>query len=186
MPSVLSKEVVWAEVPDYDNYEVSNCGHVRHGDFMMHPSIITNKYRHQSYVVGLSKNNKQKWFLVHQLMAYAFELPKPENAIEIDHRNRDSLDNHLSNLYWVTKLQNQLNRKMPKHNTSGYRGVTRDKQANKWKSYYHLNNKKKHIICSDDPLVCYIAYLTKMIETYGDDCPIETKNDFKKYCEIDD
>lgn len=42
----------------------------------------------------------------------------------IDHINRDTLDNRLSNLRKVTKLQNNVNSKKRKNSKSKYKGVT--------------------------------------------------------------
>lgn len=184
MPSVLSKEVVWAEVPDFENYEVSNCGHVRHGDKMLKPLMHANgNYRVSR--IRIYKNCKQYKFLIHRLMAYAFNLPKPDDAIEVDHINRDSFDNKLSNLRWTTKIQNSLNKGLSKKNISGFRGVSFNQKDKKWRASISINGKTTCILRSDDPLVCYRAFLIKMIATYGDDCLIEIKNDFKKYCEND-
>ncbi len=182
MPSVLSTDENWATVPNYENYEVSNCGHVRHGDKMIQPHVITSKQGRQAFQIGLYKNKKRNFFYVHQLMAYAFNLSKPDDAVEIDHKNRDSLDNRLSNIYWVTKSQNQMNKGLYQNNRSGYRGVCWKKSSNKWVAQYQLSGKKKHIGYFVDPLEGYKAYLTIMIETYGDDCPVETKNDYQHYC----
>lgn len=47
-----------------------------------------------------------------------------------DHINRDPLDNRCSNLRPATKAQNNMNRGIPAHNTSGFRGVNKD--GNTW------------------------------------------------------
>lgn len=59
------------------------------------------------------------WFYVHG------EWPK-----EIDHINRDGLDNRLCNLREVTHFVNSINRKMHVNNTSGVKGVKRFRK--KW------------------------------------------------------
>lgn len=47
----------------------------------------------------------RKHFLVHRLIAKAF-IPNPENKKEINHINRDKLDNSVDNLEWVTREEN--------------------------------------------------------------------------------
>lgn len=51
---------------------------------------------------------------------------------EIDHLDRDRLNNRRSNLRVATRLENVLNRGLQKNNTSGHKGVTRC--GSKWKS----------------------------------------------------
>lgn len=58
----------------------------------------------------------------------------------IDHINRDSLDNRISNLRVATMKEQILNRIFK--NTKGY---CWDKVINKWKSYIHINGTKKHL-----------------------------------------
>jgi len=45
---------------------------------------------------------------VHRLMAIAF-IPNPDNLPEVDHIDRNKLNNNISNLRWVTKSDQLLN-----------------------------------------------------------------------------
>lgn len=61
----------------------------------------------------------------------------------VDHINGDPLDNRKCNLRITTNQQNCENRQGPyKSNKSGYRGVSFDKQHQKWEAYYWRNYKK--------------------------------------------
>lgn len=52
---------------------------------------------------------------------------------EVDHINRDPLDNHWENLRLANRSQNGANRNLPRNNTSGYRGVSWHKKTKKWR-----------------------------------------------------
>ena len=53
-------------------------------------------------------------------------------AEEVDHINRDKLDNRRSNLRIATRSENCFNRGIQSTNTSGYIGVYKHVQMNKW------------------------------------------------------
>ena len=71
-------------------------------------------------------NKKNKRILMHR-----FILKAPAN-MEVDHIDRNRLNNQRSNLRLATSSQNKCNRGARKDNTSGYKGVSWHKQRNKW------------------------------------------------------
>mgnify|MGYP002513716939 CR=1 FL=1 len=60
-------------------------------------------------LVNLYKQGKQTTFYIHRLVATAF-VPNPNGYSEVDHINRNPLDNTVENLRWVTHKQNIENR----------------------------------------------------------------------------
>lgn len=71
----------------------------------------------------------RKMYLLHRLAwLYVYGYLPPY----IDHINRVSTDNRISNLRPVTKKQNVENQKLASTNKSGYRGVSWDKKRKKW------------------------------------------------------
>ncbi len=52
-------------------------------------------------------NNKTKPIYIHRLIAQSF-IPNPENKLEVNHIDGNTKNNHISNLEWVTKSENQL------------------------------------------------------------------------------
>ena len=64
---------------------------------------------------------------------------------DIDHRNRDGLNNRRSNLRVCTRSQNNQNR-IPSSNTSSkYKGVYWSKVARKWMAYIKTEGKRLHL-----------------------------------------
>jgi hypothetical protein len=54
--------------------------------------------------VTLFLNGTSKLYLVHRLVAKAF-IPNPDNLEEVDHIDCNTLNNHVSNLQWVSRTQ---------------------------------------------------------------------------------
>lgn len=55
--------------------------------------------------VALNKNGKQKRMYVHRLVAKTF-IPNEENRTQINHKDGNKLNNHISNLEWCTNQEN--------------------------------------------------------------------------------
>ncbi len=64
---------------------------------------------------------------------------------EVDHINRNSLDDRIENLREVSRQCNMRNTGNPKNNTSGVKGVSWDKSQRKWKVRIGINETQKHI-----------------------------------------
>jgi len=89
-------------LPIDDTYSVSVDGQVRKGNRILKGATDTLGYRQ------ISQYNKLK--MLHRLVASRF-LPAPtEETCEVDHIDRDKNNNHASNLRWVSKSANMMNR----------------------------------------------------------------------------
>ena len=64
---------------------------------------------------------------------------------EVDHINRDKLDNRWSNLRPVSHTLNQRNHGGHQTNTSGVNGVCWHKHRNKWQAHIWVDGKNKHL-----------------------------------------
>ena len=94
---------VWLPVKNYEGfYEVSSHGNVRRvGNSVPRKPVYANGYQR----VELSKNGKRKMYLVHRLVAEAF-LINSEGHSYVNHIDEDKTNNHVSNLEWCTRKQN--------------------------------------------------------------------------------
>lgn len=73
-------------------------------------------------------------------LEYGIEL---KDGDVIDHKNRNTFDNRISNLNLVTYLENAQNASTRRDNTSGVKGVSWNKKKKRWVAYIQYNKKKK-------------------------------------------
>lgn len=66
-------------------------------------------------------------------------------GMEIDHRNKDGLDNRRCNIHFVTHAMNCRNRRKIKKTSSRYIGVSYDKKQKKWRAYVKTNGMLIHL-----------------------------------------
>ena len=60
---------------------------------------------HVQYTVGLTKKGNRISHLVHRLVAKTY-IPNPDNKPQINHKDGNPLNNHISNLEWATAAEN--------------------------------------------------------------------------------
>lgn len=87
---------------------------------------------------------------------------------KVDHIDTDSLNNRRANLRLATISQNNANRKRPKNNTSGYKGVYWDKKSEKWAAMISVDGRLRRLGSFDDPKDAYEAYCTAAKEYHGE------------------
>jgi hypothetical protein len=106
---------IWKPIINYDNYSVSNTGTVRNNTTNRNLKFyVRNGYNS----ITLCKDNKKKTFNVHVLVAEHF-LEKPsEGKYVVNHINENKLDNHLSNLEYLTYRDNTLHSRTDKRTTN--------------------------------------------------------------------
>ncbi len=76
---------------------------------------------------------------VQRLHRFIWERMGGAQTPDVDHRNRNALDNTRNNLRAATRKQNSVNSSLRKDNTSGYRGVSF--VANLWRAGIQISGK---------------------------------------------
>jgi hypothetical protein len=66
-----------------------------------------------------------------------------EPPANIDHKNGDSIDNRWVNLRAADQTKQNWNKRLQKNNTSGYRGVSRDR--NRWRAFICVDGIQRAI-----------------------------------------
>ena len=91
---------IWKDIKDYEgHYQVSNLSRVKSIKFGKERILKPVTDRHGYLIVGLWKNNKQKTYKVHRLVAEAF-LPNTDNLTQINHKDENKSNNNVNNLEW--------------------------------------------------------------------------------------
>lgn len=124
----------WAPInDDFPNYEVSTYGRVRN---VKRSIIMKPYYRWGGYarVTLLNKESEMKGFYVHQLVSKVW-INNEEGKKEVDHIDKDKNNNHVTNLRWVTRSENNINRRKFKNSSSKYKGVCFVQNIKKWMAY---------------------------------------------------
>ena len=97
---------IWKDIKDYEgHYQVSNLSRVKSIKFGKERILKPVTDRHGYSLVGLWKNNKQKTYKVHRLVAEAF-IPNPYNLPQVNHKDENPLNNNVNNLEWCNSKYN--------------------------------------------------------------------------------
>lgn len=88
----------------------------------------------------------------------------------IDHIDCDGLNNSRQNIRLCTAAENIRNRRIASNNTSGLKGASWDKHANKWIAHIKINGKAKHLGCFDSKEDAHTAYCKAALELHGEFC----------------
>lgn len=96
------------------------------------------------------------WFYVHGVW-----------PVEIDHQDGVVSHNWLDNLRDATHMQNLQNRKIPKNNTTGYKGVTKQKGTGRFIAQIEHAKRHMYIGIFDTAIEASEAYNRRAKELFG-------------------
>lgn len=137
----------WIKIEGYDYSinELGDCRNNRSGRILK-PTVCARYFT----VTLTAADSKQKSFGIHRLLGVCF-LSCPSH-MQIDHIDGNTLNNDLSNLRVVTRMQNQWNRK-------GTKGYTLTKSTGKWHATININGKNKSLGTHETEEEAHAAYL---------------------------
>lgn len=120
----------------------------------------TNGYRYRSVRIDSRDYTAHRlaWFYVHGIW--------PAN--QIDHIDGDATNNALSNLRQATHAENMRNRGLLKSNTSGFKGVSWNKNSRKWVAKIRVNGRQKTIGYFRDINHAAAAYQAEADSVHGE------------------
>lgn len=87
---------------------------------------------------------------------------------DIDHKDKDGLNNQKENLRPATRSQNNANSRLRSDNTSGYKGVSWHAQRGKWASWIWANGMGVYLGIFVSPIDAAKAYDRAAKEWFGD------------------
>jgi hypothetical protein len=146
-------EEIFKTIKGYETlYEISNLGRVKN---LTSGKILKNTLIREYYVIQL--RNKKRMKQIHVLIAKAF-IPNPENKPKVYHIDRDRTNNDIGNLMWVTTSESKSI-----NNTSGYSGVSFNKNRNKWEAELKIGGRYYYKLCkTKEEAIKYRAELERI------------------------
>lgn len=106
-------------------------------------------------IVGVSIHSKPQLIFAHRII---WALAHGKWPIQIDHRDGNRLNNGLANLREATRTENNHNIRVPRHNASGFLGVSR-RSENKWRAQIDAYGCRHNLGSFPDQQSAFNAYL---------------------------
>lgn len=116
-PQYLLQEI-WKDIPGFESrFKVSNHGRIKSIDRLVNSVHGPKSKRVKGCirVIGYDRagyaniNLEEKTYSLHRIVGKVF-IPNPENKPEINHKDGNKANNHVSNLEWVSVSENKKHR----------------------------------------------------------------------------
>jgi hypothetical protein len=112
-------------------------------------------------------------YQVHRLAWLYVHGEWPEH--DVDHADLDRSHNWISNLRLATRTQNMGNQRKSSTNTSGFKGVYRDKRRGKWAAHIQIDHRRIFLGYFCTPETGHLAYCAAAFWFF---CPIRIADHF--------
>jgi hypothetical protein len=96
------------DLKDFEGYKINRFGVIKNKFgkiFAQHKCRENCGY----FRVSLTKNGISKKYRIHRLLAIQY-IPNPDNLLEVDHIDRNTMNNNLDNLRWCDRYLNAGNK----------------------------------------------------------------------------
>lgn len=126
-------------------------------------------YLHVSIDRRFVRLHRLAWFLYFGVVAHA-----------LDHINNNRWDNRIDNLRVGGQRHNSGNIHAPSHNTSGYKGVSKNSRSGMWHVQIKRHGKQTYIARDDNPHIAALLYNVHAAEHFGEFAKFNLLGAFKQ------
>jgi len=156
------EEEIWKDIDGYENYMVSSKGRVMN---KASGKILKSGVEGSGYeVVNLCNESGMHPQHVHKLVASAFLAKTDEDQQDIDHCDRNKINNKITNLRYLNRSENSRSTSKRSNAVSRYKGVCYDKIRKKWKARIQVERNNIQIGLFDTEVEAAEAYNSKARE----------------------
>lgn len=105
-------------------------------------------------------------YTAHRLAWFSFFGKWPRE--ELDHINGVKTDNRIQNLREATRSQNEANKRTPRNNTTGFKGVSWNKARQCFTASFQYKGKHRHLGCFATAIEAHAKYRDAALEKQGE------------------
>ncbi len=129
-------------IKDYETYGISKEGKIK--DFRTGKMIDGHLNKNGYKILILVNPNGKKGFLIHRLVAIQF-IEKIQGKNEIDHIDRNKINNNVENLRWANDYEQTANRGDFKNNKLNQKYICVEKDGNTTRFRIQITKNKTKI-----------------------------------------
>jgi hypothetical protein len=149
-------EEIWQDIPEWDDYQVSNLGRVRRKPKLLKEQTIKGRK-----FVSLRRGGKNRLFAVSQVVAMGFLDHTPCGFdLVVDHIDNNPLNNNVDNLQVITNAENVTKDKIGQ--SSKFMGVQWHEKGKKWRASCCFKGKRYYIGLFNCEFAAHCAYAMKL------------------------
>jgi HNH endonuclease/AP2 domain len=141
--------------------------HNRQAKIMIDDSAFDAANQHK-WSVKRNRNYDYAYTIIDGRIVYLHRFLMDDNGLQIDHIDRNGLNNQISNLRLVSRSENQFNSRKRIGTRSKYKGVSWHKQSGKWAANIKIKGKMVYLGLHQSEESAKDAYNKKASEIYPD------------------